>query len=383
MSAYRLLFAIDLRHTYFTDGWCDALRVKPTVSCERLLRRYNLLVRATPHGAEVYYDADAQRTGARGSLIGFAERDAFTFVLDGASAGFANYTAIDAQPAASLYYFDNLGGGAASFDGVDCPLLHPAGEPFAAGALPWKPQRFTYVAEAPLSSVTLSPGAGGAPVWGPQPVTPPAPRVALSLAELPEGRYQLQAPGQPDYAFYLSGAALTGAFAIAAIYPGGAVSSPENNAPCIGTQGAVTPRRYTIALSARALTWRYFVVPHTSHIVDDWRIDAVMKRGASGSTTGAASASAPLAFLRAPLPVVLGARTAVMFSSPQPLIVSQRPAAALTIQLAGRGFAQPFALPFPDFTHPFAAFPVAAAAPGDASEAPSKDGEMTDVYVYL
>lgn len=378
MSRYTLLFALELRHAYFADGWCDGVRIRPTPSCERLMRQYRLLFKATGQGAELYCDADAQQPGAPGSLLGFAEPGAFTFVIERASVDLANCTAIDAQPAAapgaSLYGFDNLTGGSASFDGIDYPLLHPAGKPFALGAVPWVQRRFRYTASSPVSSVAVLDAESRAPVWGPQAVVPAAPQVSLALAHLPEGRYLLAAPGVADWPFYLSDVALDGAFAIAAIHPRGAADGSARGAPCIDASGRVTPQRYTIALEARALTWRYFVIPHAGRAPEDWRIETVTARAS------ASNGAAPLAFARAGEPARLGDRMAAVFSSPQPLTVAERPADAMTVRLTGGGLAQPLALPFPDVTRTVSRWPVPASA-----GAPATLGErdVADVFVYL
>lgn len=382
MSVYRLLFALDIRHTYFADGWCDALGVRPTPSCERLMRQYRLLFKATREGAEVYFDASAQRQGAPGSLLGFAAQGAFTFILESQGAGLTNYTAIDTQPAAtpgvSLYYFDNLNGGSVPFDGTTSALLHPAGEPFAYGALPWKPRRFNYVSEAPLTSIAVLAARDGPPVWGPMAIVPSALRASLALTHLSEGRYRLAAPGSPDYPFYLSDVPLNGAFAIAAIYPGGAHAA-AGCATCLDAQGNVTPQRYTIALGARVLPWRYFIVPHPNQPHDDWQVDAVMPDARSADAV-----AAPRRFARAAETVQLGGRAAIMFSSPGPLTVSQRPAAGLGVRLTGSGFAQPLALPYPDMGHVRLSLQVPVPARVDAETPASLDGSNgTDIYVYL
>jgi hypothetical protein len=323
MSTYRLLFALDIRHTYFADGRCDALHVRPTPSCERLMRQYRLLFRATYGGAEIYYDADAQRQGAPGSLLGFAAQNAFTFMLGNDAPGFTGYTAIDAKPAAvpgaSLYYFDNLNGGSATFDGVASALLHPAGQPFAYGARPWEPLRFGYAAGAPLN----------------------------------------------------------GAFAIAAIYPGGMNAAPAD-AGCLDAQGNVTPRRYAIVLSAKALLWRYFIVPHPNQPHDDWQVDAVMRAATADAP------AAPLRFTRAAKTVPLGGRAAVIFSSPHPLIVLQRSSVGLMVRLIGRSFAQPLTLPYPDMEQARMSMQLPVSAHAEAERPATSDtGEPADIYVYL
>ncbi|MEW6346958.1 MAG: hypothetical protein RXR20_16200 [Paraburkholderia sp.] len=382
MSVYRLLFALDIRHTYFPDGWCHVLNVRPTPSCERLMRAYRLLFKATYRGAEVYYDASAQRQGVPGSLLGFAAQGAFTFILESEAAGLTNYTAIDTQPAAtpgaSLYYFDNLNGGSMTFDGAESALLHPAGKPFAYGALPWKPRRFTYVAGAPLTGAAVLAAQDRSPEWGPVTIAPPAPRVALSLTNLDEGCYLLATPGNPDYRFYLSDVLLNGAFAIAAVYPGGS-KAPAGCAACLDAQGNVTPQRYAIALGARAVPWRYFIVPHPHQPHDDWRVEAVMPPAESADAV-----AAPMSFVRAADTVPLGERTAVVFSSPSALIVAQRPSASLSVRLSGSGFAQPLALPYPDLSEVRLPVQVSISAQAAADiPAPPDSGNVADIYVYL
>jgi hypothetical protein len=82
--------------------------------------------------------------------------------------------------------------------------------------------------------------------------------------------------------------------------------------------------------------------------------------------------------------VQLGGRAAIMFSSPGPLTVSQRPAAGLGVRLTGSGFAQPLALPYPDMGHVRLSLQVPVPARADAETPASLDGSNgTDIYVYL
>jgi hypothetical protein len=378
MSVYRLLFAIDIRHCYFSSGWLNGASIRPTPSSERLMRQYRLLFKPTGQGAEVYYDEAAQTPGEPGSLLGFAAGEAFTFIIDNTPAELAACTAIDAQPiaapGASLYCFGNLDGGVASFGGEDAALLHPAGEPFAGGAVPWLARRVRYTAGAPISRVAVLDALNHEPIWGPQDIAPPASQVSFTLDHVPEGCYLLSSPGLPDWRFYLSDVRLDGAFAVAIIHPRGSISGAgATGAPCIDASGRVSAQRYTIALEARAVTWRYFVMPATGRAAGDWQIEARAPRAKAGA--GEASAT----FARAEGSVTVGGREAALFTSLLPLTLAERPADALKVTLTGSGLTRPIALPFPNAVRGPASFPnVAGANPPAAGAAPT-----ADVFVYL
>lgn len=380
MSRYRLWFAIDVRHAYFSSGWCDGVRVRPTPACERLMRSFRLLFKPTEQGGEVYFDEEAQQTGTPGSLLAIAARDVFAFTLTSGFAPLVSYTAIDAQPpavpGASFYAFDNLGGGTETFGGVAYPLLHPAGQPFAFGAMVQASGRVRFQADAPVSQVTVRDAASGAVVQGPQAIVPASRQVALALANLPEGRYVLAAPGMADRPFFLTDAATSEIFAMVAIHPLGAGGddASQNGAPCLDANGRVTARRYTVALDARRMRWRYLIVPHATQASDDWRIDASWRRAAQ------TEAAAPLEFIRADAPAPVGARHAVMFMSSDALRVAERPGDAMSLKLAGSALPEPVSLPFPDVTQGVSAY----RAPGeDAASADAQTGDVADVFVYL
>lgn len=387
MSRYRLLFALDVRHVYFSSGWCDGVRIRPTPACERLLRSYRLLFKPTEQGAEVYFDEAAQQSGVPGSLLAFDVRASFSFTFDSAYRALVSYTAIDAQPlavpGASLYAFDNVGGGSATFDGAAYPLLHPLGRPFALGAVACVSRRFRFQAETPVSQITVRDAVTGATVLGPQTVTPAAKQVSLALTHAPEGRYVLSAPGIADWPFFLTDAPVTGVFAMVTIHPRGTqgAGGSVSGAPCIDASGRVDPRRYTIALDARSLTWRYLVVPHAAQASESWRIDAAWR--------GAAGGEAPpvLGFARAKAPAKVGEREAVMFTSTSALRVAERPGDAMTLKLDGGGLPEPVPLPFPDVTRGGSAYraPGSAEASGEASGGAGGGdaADVADVFVYL
>lgn len=380
MSRYRLLFALDVRHAYFSSGWCDGVRVRPTPDCERLMRRYRLLFKPTAQGAEVYFDEAAQQRGMPGSLRPFDARESLSFTLESAFSPLVNYTAIDARPRAapgvSLYAFDNVGGGNATFDGVVYPLLHPLGRPFALGALACVPRRFRFQADAPVSQVTVRDAVSGAVVLGPRALAPPTKQVALALPHASEGRYILSAPGAADWPFFLTDAQVTGVFAMATIHPR-AADAQASAAPCIDANGGVDARRYTIVLDARSVTWRYLIVPHAAQASEGWRIDAAWRRAARDDTAD------PPGFVRADAPAKVGERDAVMFTSTRALRVAERPGDVMTLKLDGGRLPDPVALPFPDVTRGVSAYRPPAAV--DMADRPSEGdaADIADVFVYL
>lgn len=380
MSRYRLLFALDVRHAYFSSGWCDGVRVRPTPDCERLMRRYRLLFKPTVRGGEVYFDEASQQRGTPGSLLAFSAREAFSFTLESEFSPLVNYTAIDARPLAvpgfSLYAFDNVGGGSGMFDGVAYPLLHPLGRPFALGAVACVSRRFRFQADTPVSQVTVRDAVSGTVVLGPQALAPKTKTVALALPHAPEGRYVLSAPGLNDWPFFLTDAQVAGVFAMVTIHPR-AEDAQASGASCIDASGGVAARRYTIALDARSLTWRYLIVPHAAQASDGWRIDAAWRRDAGDE------AADSLGFARVDAPAKVGGRNAVMFTSTRALRVAERPGDVMTLMLDGGRLQEPVALPFPDVTRGVSAYRPPGAA--EAADGPSEDAaaDIADVFVYL
>lgn len=379
MSRYRLLFALEVRHTWFSSGWCAGVRIQPTGACEQLMRRYRLLFKPTAQGGEMYFDEAAQQSDVPGSLLDLSARESFTFTLASGFAPLANYTAIDAQPLAtpgvSLYAFDNVGGGAATFDGKPYPLLHPAGTPFALGALACVSRRLRFHADAPVSQVTVRDAVTGAVVLGPQAIAPAVRQVSLAMPSQPEGRYILSAPGVEDWPFFLTDAPLSGVFAMITIHPRAvAAADGSGNAACLDANGHVMAQRYTIALDARALKWRYLIVPHASQTSDGWHIEGTWRRAGRGQRTE------PIEFVRADAPLSVDGRNAVVFTSTGALRVGERLGEAMAIALKGDGLPEAVTLPFPDVTRGLSSYQPSVA---EGAGSGGMQDAVADVFVYL
>jgi hypothetical protein len=197
--------------------------------------------------------------------------------------------------------------------------------------------------------------------------------LSFALDHVPEGCYLLSSPGLPDWRFYLSDPRLDGAFAVAIIHPRGSNKGPSALASCIDASGHVSAKRYMIELEARAVAWRYFVVPAAGRAASDWQIEARAARAKPGA--GGALAT----FARSEEGVVIGGREAAVFTSSLPLTLAQRPAEALKVTLAGSGLPRPIALPFPNAVRSPASLPNVAGADSPAGGT----GPTADVYVYL
>lgn len=383
MSRYRLLFALDVRHTYFTSGWCDGVRIQPTRACEQLMRSYRLLFKPTAQGGEMYFDEAAQQSGLPGSLLDLGTRESFTFTLASGFAPLVNYTAIDAQPLAtpgvSLYAFDNVGGGAATFDGKPCPLLHPTGQPFALGAIACASRRLRFHADAPVSQVTVRDAVTGAVVLGPQAITPAVRQVALAMPYQPEGRYIVSAPGVADWPFFLTDAPLSGVFAMITIHPRAvtAADGSGNASACLDASGHVIAQRYTIALDARALRWRYLIVPHGAQTSEGWRIEGAWRRAGQSPGTGS------IGFVRADAPVSIDGRNAVAFTSTCALRVGERLGDAMAVALTGGALPEPSPLPFPDVTRGLSSYRPSVAANTSGRCGDDNADAAADIFVYL
>jgi hypothetical protein len=344
MGGLRLLLTIACGHSYFADGVCSALQLRPSAACQSLMRRYGLLFRPAPGGGAVYC-MDA------GALAGFDESQPLLFALDSSDPYLLNYTDPGAAPAPSdhCFYCDNLGDASG--------LLTPA---FPASALLRRPPRFIWQSGAPLDAATLTvQDALGGVVW--QQVTPAAPQdmVQVDLSGLAAGRYRLLADGQPGFDFYLDAAADARAWGAIAIFIGGAAQAAAlaGGCPALDADGALAPAApvYTLTLAARATLWRYRVFSGTLDL-SGWTVQ------------GSGAQSAPIAFTAEQVP---GQQPCWMFVAQQAVALAQRPG-GWTFTLGKPGAAGARGRVQSAIRLPYAR--------GDSLVLP---GGFSDVYVYL
>ncbi len=232
-NQYRELFHIDCLHSYFADGRCRTLELRPTVECSRLLERYQCLFRPYEGGGAVYY---SERDG-QSSLRHFDEVSPFAFALRSTDPGLVTYTEVETprSPSDSLHYFSNL-----------------KEDTMAGGALPVRPPQF--VRTIPRAQLT---NALRGQIWNPDGPLPEVGRYTLS---------SLDPPGT-NYDIYLSNLSALAHWGVVEIFAGGPAQAPflaESNL-VVEAGGTLRPQRaFTISLNACKSIWRYYIVSQSS-----------------------------------------------------------------------------------------------------------------------
>jgi hypothetical protein len=309
---YRPLVALACRHSFFESGLARPLAMTPTAGCRRLMAQRRLLLRGEPAGGVVHAGRDAAGLLAAG--LDPATPLVFALVADDPC--FPAYTATDWAPGLVVCYSNRPE-----------PPADPAapGERVLVGAtLALKTRAFVHRFAAPRRAATVAVlrAADGTTVYA-----APAPAgafetLALDLAALAEGRYDLRLDGEAALAFYLVEAASPGLWGVVELYGLGALAAA----------GAAEPLRYVIALEARATIWRYVILGAAGATL------AVAGEIAAQSPGAAATRPAPrrpVAF-SGPTPMALGPLAGAAFDSAAPIALCERPAGRYAMNLTLR-----------------------------------------------
>lgn len=118
-SQYRVLFEVEIRHTFYTGGTSEDLRIEPTPYCARLLRDHGLLFRDGGHGFAVLAETDPTNPAELLRPFG-GDTLKLSFVLLLANPYFPNISDLPAHDARSLFYFNNVS------EDIDGDTLHLA-----------------------------------------------------------------------------------------------------------------------------------------------------------------------------------------------------------------------------------------------------------------
>lgn len=265
-QGYQHWFDIVFNHGYFAGRVCRPLTLLPTAACLQLLRRYRLLFRPLPGGAQVYYDP----TDPLQLLARFDETLPFTFAIHCDDPALLSYTADRPTPTSDstsgLYYFDNLSGAAFVSDGGDNSalkagqsLLHAPGLPFGSGELVLRPRRFIHRNTKPGALLTVC-ARDDAPVWWAD--AHASGDVTITLAGIADGRYSLRSGSETLLNFYLSDTIVASRqWGVVAIY---AVPGRAAGVYPLDKDGSTLRRQFRIMLESRRCIWCYCVVARTA-----------------------------------------------------------------------------------------------------------------------
>jgi hypothetical protein len=348
-TKYKELFQIQCRHGYFADHRCRALELSPTEQCGRLLDRYRCLFRATAGGGAVFYGED----DGQSLLRRFEEATPFTFFLTNPDRQLATITEIGTDqtgaPAESLYYFNNLRENAATVDGVQTLLLHPAGDAFAGGPLPIRPAQFVCPLARTVRAAKLELfDALQREIWNSQTPAGETASVSLNLSNVASGRHQLRVNGEDAYDFYLSDMAAAKHWGLIEIFAGGPAMAgivPKRCQVLDENGGPQAPGPFTIALKPRESCWRYYIISQSTadRTYDGYQIVGGAPR--AGKTNGSAS----IAF-SPPTQQEVNGKDAWVFESINPIPLYEVPGDQHEFNLKSNGRADggagPAALPY-------------------------------------
>lgn len=104
MTSFRKKVSIVIKHDYFGSNQVNGLSIWPTVECQRQLRNYQLLLKNTPDGLDIYCDED-ENASFTDKLP--AATIAFDFLLAMDDMQFLNYTSLPPKKNDELYMFSN------------------------------------------------------------------------------------------------------------------------------------------------------------------------------------------------------------------------------------------------------------------------------------
>lgn len=105
---YRLLFEIEILHTFYRAGKSPDFLLVPTQVSQDLLNSYGLRYLSTPFGGQVF--AQVNTEGGNENIIRpLGEGSKFSFAMLLKTANFENFSDLNtARPKGSHYYFNNL-----------------------------------------------------------------------------------------------------------------------------------------------------------------------------------------------------------------------------------------------------------------------------------
>jgi len=106
MKKFNLLFNIDVKHPFFSDGFCGRLEFIPGTACSRLLKNTGALLRTNPRGLEIHFDQ------TKLDILNLYAQDkddpmVFCFKVFSRDPYVTNYTDLASFPKNSVLFFDN------------------------------------------------------------------------------------------------------------------------------------------------------------------------------------------------------------------------------------------------------------------------------------
>jgi hypothetical protein len=107
-QAYRVLFRLSLRHTFYTDGVCEDFVAEPTPACRTVLDRYGLIFKRADDGFVVVAPLAPQDPDALRLPFG-PDVPVFAFLLRLTNPYLLNVSDVDEPtPGETVFYFNNL-----------------------------------------------------------------------------------------------------------------------------------------------------------------------------------------------------------------------------------------------------------------------------------
>ncbi|WP_367391961.1 hypothetical protein [Lewinella sp. LCG006] len=107
LTKYSHLFQIDIHHSYFSNGICPGLQIKPTRISQQIMNAYGIRMKNSPSGVVIYQAVEDQGTGNNESKI--KAPVVLSFSLESSDPLFLNYTQMDiAESDAKIYFSSTL-----------------------------------------------------------------------------------------------------------------------------------------------------------------------------------------------------------------------------------------------------------------------------------
>lgn len=159
---YDILFEVDVRHNYYTNGLSPDFTIAPTAACNTQLTRYGLICRTSAYGFKVFAPV-VPGTDPPQLLHPYDDASLrFTFMLAATNSRIETMTTLPGfKPANQIYYFSNL------YDDIDGDIRylgdHTVGSRIANPIAAIKTPILNYHFENPVSEAqfTLTDMFGG------------------------------------------------------------------------------------------------------------------------------------------------------------------------------------------------------------------------------
>jgi len=253
-TSYSPLFKLDFQHDYFPENKCTVLNLVPTAETAKTMQSLGIQTMQREARTEFFYASEGALTQTNNPIR-------LSFYLRAKDPLFLHYTQLPvSSPGERIHYFTNLfaTGSSATMSASE------------DSTLPLRPAIFTVRASQPGAAISLFDELGNELFNSSveeadgqsliQPTGEDGTEYRIDLSGQAPGRYQLREGDDALLDFVmLSGDHQEGNLGLFSVY----IGDTGNNGQHLLTGSVVTPADYTLAFTARATRWRYYLINQT------------------------------------------------------------------------------------------------------------------------